>query len=225
MGSDSLITPPETEDRPTAPEALEKKSTVSTSKLMTLRDLVTTSVFSVIYFALSGIGALMSVVLPSIGVSIIVPVTALVAAPAFMVASAKVPKFGAITIIGIVMGAAFFVAGHMPVSWVVPIVFGLLADFIASIGHYRSKAWTLASFVVFAYATTGPVIPMYFTMEAYKESLLAKGKSLEYVTQVTAPISWTAFAIMLVVTFVCAILGGLLGQRLVTRHFVKAGLA
>ena len=141
-----------------------------------------------------------------------------------MLLAAKLQKFGGISIMGLVMGLFFFVSGHFVLSFAANIVCGVLADWVASRSQYRSKKVLLASYVIFSYGLTGPILPLWFMKDAYIANLTARGKDASYINTLFAPINSGSFLVCIVAILVCALLGGLFGQKMMKKHFEKAGI-
>ena len=141
-----------------------------------------------------------------------------------MLLAAKLQKFGGISIMGLVMGLFFFVSGHFVLSFAANIVCGVLADWVASRSQYRSKKVLLASYVIFSYGLTGPILPLWFMKDAYIANLTARGKDAAYIDTLFAPINNGSFVAAIAAILVCAVLGGLFGQRMMKKHFEKAGI-
>ena len=99
-----------------------------------------------------------------------------------------------------------------------------MADFVAKASNYKSKKGLLLSYVLFSYGLFGPVLPMWFMKDAYVANLEARGKSAEYIADLFANINMTTFVIAVVATLICALVGGWFGQKMVKKHFVKAGI-
>ena len=100
----------------------------------------------------------------------------------------------------------------------------LLADLIAARGKFRSKKLLLVSYVVFSYGLTGPILPLWFMKDAYIANLTARGKDAAYIDTLFAPINNGSFVAAMAAILVCAVLGGLFGQRMMKKHFEKAGI-
>lgn len=141
-----------------------------------------------------------------------------------MLMVAKVPKFGAITIMGIVMGLFFFASGHFILSFGANIVCGILADIICKIGKYKNKMLILLSYIVFSFGLTGPVLPLWFMKDAYVANLIERGKDAGYIDAMFASINMGTFGICCIAILICAIIGGIFGQRMMKKHFQKAGI-
>lgn len=55
--------------------------------------------------------------------------------------------------------------------------------------------------------------------------LIARGKDAAYIDGVFANINTGTFFISMIAILVCAVLGGWFGQRMMKKHFIKAGIA
>ena len=195
-----------------------------TNKL-TVPDLISTGVFTALYFVLVAVATVSSVVIfPGFNNVVLPAFCALISGSVYMLLVAKVQKFGAISIMGIVMGVFFMTSGHFIVSFAANIVMGIVADFVAKAGDYKSKNGILASYVIFSYGLFGPVLPMWFMKDAYVANLEARGKDASYISDLFANINQATFGIAVAATLICALIGGWFGQKMIKKHFVKAGI-
>lgn len=194
------------------------------SKKLTIPDLISVGVFTAIYFVLVTIATFACVLLPGVGNILLPALAAIISGSVYMLLAAKLQKFGGISIMDLVMGLFFFVSGHFVLSFAANIVCGLLADWVAKLGNYRSKKLLLVSYVVFSYGLTGPILPLWFMKDAYIANLTARGKDAAYINTLFAPINSGSFAACVVLILVCAVLGGVLGQKMMKKHFEKAGI-
>lgn len=186
-----------------------------TNKL-TVPDLISTGVFTALYFVLVAVATFSSVVIfPGFNNVVLPAFCALISGSVYMLLVAKVQKFGAISIMGIVMGLFFMTSGHFIVSFAANIVMGIVADFVAKAGDYKSKKGILASYVLFSYGLFGPVLPMWFMKDAYVANLEARGKDASYISELFANMNHATFAIAVAATLVCALIGGWFGQRMI----------
>ncbi|MBG9983673.1 MptD family putative ECF transporter S component [Aerococcaceae bacterium DSM 111022] len=190
-----------------------------------LKDLINIGIYAAIYFVMVGIAALICVFLIPGYSYVYIPVpTALISGTVFMLAAARIQKFGAITIMATVMGLFFFVSGLFPNAILPAVLFGLLADSIAYIFKYKSKKGLLLSYVVFAFSNIGPIIPMIINPESYAIQLADRGKDASYISAAFSSLLDNTWLIVIIGTIIAAIIGGLFGQKMVRKHFKKAGI-
>lgn len=195
-----------------------------TPNKLTVPDLISVGVFTALYFVLVTVATFTCALLPGVGNIVLHALAALISGSVYMLLAAKLQKFGGITIMGLVMGLFFFVSGHFVLSFAANIVCGLLADLIAARDKFRSKKLLLVSYVVFSYGLTGPILPLWFMKDAYIANLTARGKDAAYINTLFAPINNGSFVAAMAAILVCAVLGGLFGQRMMKKHFEKAGI-
>lgn len=190
-----------------------------------LKDLIAVGVYTALYFIMVAIAA-MPVVLLLPGYSyVFIPVSAaLLTGTIFMLMVAKVPRFGAITIMGSIMGIFFFIMGRFPGALIICVLIAFLSDLLAYIFKYKSKKGLLASFIVFSYSTIGPVIPLFLFPNLYISELVEVGKDATYIQNVFSSISQNTFYLLIAGIFIAAVIGGLFGQRMMNKHFKKAGI-
>ena len=198
---------------------------MKTTNKLTVPDLISIGVFTALYFVLVTIATFGSAAIaPGFNNVILPAVCALISGCVYMLLAAKLQKFGGISVMGIVMGMFFMTSGHFIVSFAANIVMGIVADFVAKAGDYKSRKGLLASYVLFSYGLFGPVLPMWFMKDAYVANLEARGKDAAYIADLFANINMGTFVIAVVATLVCALVGGWFGQKMVKKHFVKAGI-
>lgn len=192
---------------------------------LSISDLITTGVFSAIYFILVTVATFGSAILiPGYSYVFLPAVAALLSGSVYMLLAAKVHKFGAITLMGIVMSLYFFISGHFVLSFVPNLVCGVAADLVAKWGNYKDKKHILLSYIVFSFGLTGPVLPMWFMQAQYIANLQARGKSEAYISAMFQHMTLPTFAVCVVAILVCSLLGGWFGQKMVKKHFEKAGI-
>ena len=141
-----------------------------------------------------------------------------------MLMVAKVPKFGAISIMGSIMGIFFLIVGRFTGATAIAVIISILADIIAYGFKYKNKPGILFSYIVFSFSLIGPVVPMLFFPSFYMDQLADQGRDLNYIEGVFASVSEYTVIILTVLIIVMSIVGGLFGQRMMKKHFEKAGI-
>lgn len=192
---------------------------------LTIPELISIGVFTALYFVLVTIATFASaLILPGFSNVFLPGIAALLSGCVYMLMVAKVPHFGGIAVMGTLMGLFLFVSGHFAVSLIIGIGCSVAADLIALAGKYRSKLGILISYIVFSFGLTGPVLPLWLMKDAYVASLEAKGKDAAYIDNLFTNINSMTLVICLAATLLLAIAGGLFGQRMMKKHFKKAGI-
>ena len=194
-------------------------------KKLSVPELISIGVFTALYFVMVSIATFASaMLLPGFSNVLLPAIAALISGCVFMLMVAKVPHFGGITVMGTVMGLFLFVSGHFAVSLIIGIGCSAIADVVACIGGYKKKKGLLASYIVFSFGLTGPVLPLWLMKDAYIASLEAKGKDAVYIDKVFSHINSTTLIVCIAATLVCAVLGGIFAQKMMKKHFEKAGI-
>ena len=191
-------------------------------KKLQAKDLINLGLFTVLYFVLGCCVAIpigfVPVFLPILGA-----LWSLITGIPFMLFLTRVKKFGMVTLMGILSGLLMGLTGMG--FWGIPmgVIFGLLGDMILKSGGYRSAKKSLFGYAVFSLWMVGTYIPMYFTAEASWKSF-ADSFGEEYADRVMAVMPMWSFLLVVAGIFLFAILGGMLGRRLLRKHFAKAGI-
>lgn len=190
-----------------------------------IKDLISVGVYTALYFIMVAISALIVVfIIPGYSYVFIPIISALLTGTIFMLMVAKVPRFGAITIMGSIMGIFFFIMGRFPGALVICILIALIADLIALVFKYKSRVGLMLSYLIFSFSTIGPVIPLFIFPNVYVDELISVGKDEAYIASAFANISQNTFYILIIGIILASIVGGIFGQNMMKKHFEKAGI-
>src|SRR5699024_9445514 len=186
-----------------------------------LKDLISIGIYTAMYFITVTISNLLVVFLiPGFSYAFIPVMSALLSGTIYMLMIDKVPKFGAITIMGSIVGIFQFINGHFPGSFFIAVGLAFIADIIAYIFKYKRKNGILGSYVIFSFSTIGPAVPMFLFPDLYVNQLIEQGRDAAYIENIFASISQNTFLILIVSMIVAAIICGIFGQRMMKKHFV-----
>lgn len=198
---------------------------MSKKKKIQIKDLVTIGVYTALYFIMVAISALLVIfIIPGYSYVFIPVISALLSGTIFMLMVAKVPRFGAITIMGSIMGIFFFIMGRFPGALFICIVIAFIADGIAYLMRYKNKKGLLLSYLIFSFSTIGPVIPMFIFPTVYINQLIEVGHDASYIEGAFNNISQNTLSVLIGGIIAAAIVGGLFGQKMMNKHFEKAGI-
>lgn len=191
------------------------------SKHLNGKDLINIGIYSAIYFvivmalAMTGLIPIFLILLSSmIGVLGGIP---------FMLFLTKVKKPGMIFIMSLIMGILMFVTGMtwMPIPF--SVVTGILAELVYRFGGYKSLKAAVLTSGVFPLWACGNYLPLFLQREQYFADRSSYGQ--EYIDAVMGFTPNWMFFVLLVMTFVFGIVGGLIGKALLKKHFQRAGIA
>jgi energy-coupling factor transport system substrate-specific component len=189
-------------------------------KKLKVQDLIAVGVYTAIYFLTISICLLvLRFVVPGFHNLFIPAVSALFSGVIYRLVLQRIPRMGAITIMGSVVALFFLMTGHFPLAIVPGILCSFLADVIQYKTHLPKKVRTVTSYIVFSYGLMGPLLPLWFMKNAYVASLKARGKDQVYIQTVFEHVSTQVFLASMVAVLVGAILGYYLGSYLYTKHF------
>ena len=202
-----------------------KHSTATNTKPTGLdtRDLVTTGVFTALYFVFTMVGGGLFAANPVL--TFWMPAAAaLLTGPVYLLLIARVPKHGPLIILGAIEGIILFVTG-MYWGWSVAcVVLAVLADLIAGLGGFRSRALAFCAFVVYSLAPMGSYLVLWLDPAAYASYLIGRGGEQAYMDTMMATATGWMLPAMILSTIACAVVSGLVGLRLLRRQFERAGI-
>ena len=169
--------------------------------------------FAGLYFLAIGLGVLLGSLVDHRGNMFYAPAfSALVGGAIYRLYVEKIQRTGAILVVALVIGAFFLFTRHGAGAFLPALVGGLLAELVAARGHYQSKLGNALSFLLFSFTTTGPILMMWVQPASYRASLLARGKSMDYIERVMVPSNMETVSWFLLTLLLGALLGYLLGQ-------------
>ena len=182
-------------------------------EILMKKNILTTLLAAVLYFLCVGIGVFLGHLVDQTGNMFYAPAfSALVGGSVYMLLLTKVPRFGAITTLGLFMALFFLASKHGAGAFLPGLACGLAADAIARLGNYRDRIKNTLSFLVFAFSTSGPILLMWINPASYEAALLARGKSQEYIDRIMVAPELDKIFLFVASILLCALIGALLGQ-------------
>ena len=132
--------------------------------------------FTFLYFLAIGLGVLVGNLVDHQGNMFYAPAfSALFGGTIYRYYLEKIKGVGSIFIVGCVIGSFFLFSRHGAGAFIPALIAGSFAEMVASSGRFRSNLRNALSFVIFAFATTGPILMMWFYPASYRMSLLDRG--------------------------------------------------
>ena len=188
---------------------------VCIKEILMKKNILTTLLAAVLYFLCVGIGVFLGHLVDQTGNMFYAPAfSALVGGSVYMLLLTKVPRFGAITTLGLFMALFFLASKHGAGAFLPGLACGLAADAIARLGNYRDRIKNTLSFLVFAFSTSGPIFLMWIRPKAYVATLLARGKSQEYIDRIMVAPELDKILLFVSSILLGALIGAVVGQFL-----------
>ena len=192
-------------------------------KSLTIKDLVTTGIFSAIFLVFTMIGGIFFA--PNPVLTFYMPMgAALLCGPVYLLMIAKVQKRWSVTILGIIMGIIWFVTGMHWAFSLGYIGMGIIADLVASAGDYRNKAVNLLSYMLMSLGGVYTYVVFFIDPQGWASTMLENGTEQSYIDTMSASAPSWLLAVIIIGTLAIAAFSGWIGGKLMKKQFEKAGI-
>ena len=196
---------------------------ISQNRKLTGKDVIAIGIYSAIYFVLNFV-AMMTGLIPLLWILLPGTVAILTGIP-FLLMVVKVPKPGAVLIMGLITAFLYFVTGQFTVLILITMLIAcVLSEAYRYITKYNLKFSNLAlAFILFGYGMTGSPLALF----VYRESFLAQiseTMSQEYVVAISSYITTPMLILLLVSPIAGGFFGALIAGGIFKKHFKKAGI-
>lgn len=188
-----------------------------------VRDLIMIGVFSALYFVLNMLGGMPFAINPVL--TFYQPMgSAFLSGIIFMFLIAKVPKKGTIPILAIIMCILRLATGMHWAMATGTLLVGIISEFIARSKSYRNKKMNMFSFGVFALGDIGTFLVYFIDPKSWAKAMIKKGTDISYIESMNAAAADWMIYVIIVGTFLTALLSAWIGMKLLKKHFEKAGI-
>lgn len=194
------------------------------SSKLQIKDLVTTGIFTAIYFVINliimvcgGISPIIWIAMPTI--------IALLCGVVYLLFVTKVAKTGGILFMGLITSIIYVATGMF--TFLMFVTFGIacvIAEVIRKATGYKNITANIISYAFFSLGMVGSPLPIWIFRDSFLQQMANQGMPADYVTALSSITpTWVMFA-MVAATFLAALVGGFIGKGLLKKHFVKAGM-
>mgnify|MGYP000174553534 CR=1 FL=1 len=157
----------------------------SMNKGLTVKDLVTTGIFTALLFVFVLVGGVFFATNPVL--TFFMPAGGgLLAGPIYLLLIAKVHKRWSLSIMGVIMGIIWFVTGMHWAFALGYLIMAIVADFVAGAGQYKSKKLNSLSYILFSLGGTGSYIVFFADPNGWAQTMLGNGTEQSYIDTMQA---------------------------------------
>lgn len=199
-------------------------STSKNEKLLKGKDLISIGIFSAIYFVLNFACMLVSGLHPIIWILMPALIAVVTGIPVLLMC-ARVQKFGAILLMGMVTGLLYFVTGQFTVILLITFAIAcILAEVIRLLTGYDKFWGNAAAFACFSLGMVGSPLPIWLMKESFLAQISSQGMAESYVEALRNLSSTGMLVVLFLAPIVGAFLGALIAKGMFRKHFEKAGM-
>jgi energy-coupling factor transport system substrate-specific component len=191
---------------------------------LTAKDLVTTAIFTVVTILIFFAGSMTFGMIP-VCYPFLMGVIAVPGGIVWAYMRVKVPKRFSILIQSVVTTLVFWLMGIGPFLALGLLVGGVLAELISCAGQYKSFALNTAGYAAMMFCVhIGGFLVAIVARDWYYDFCVTGGMTVEWTNTFLNFMSWPVLLGTGVLAIVGAVIGMLLGRKLLKKHFVKAGM-
>lgn len=195
----------------------------SMNKGLSVKDLVTTGIFTALVFVFILIGGMFFATNPVL--TFFMPAgSGLLAGPAFLLMIAKVQKRWSLSIMGVVIGILWFVTGMHWAFVLGYLLMAIVADFVAGAGKYRSKKLNSLAYILFSLGSTGTYILFFVDPNGWAQTMLGNGTEQSYIDTMQATANTGILVAMFTAVLITSAISAFVGCKLLKKQFEKAGI-
>ena len=195
----------------------------SMNKGLSVKDLVTTGIFTALVFVFILIGGMFFATNPVL-TSFMPAGSGLLAGPAFLLMIAKVQKRWSLSIMGVVIGILWFVTGMHWAFVLGYLLMAIVADFVAGAGKYRSKKLNSLAYILFSLGSTGTYILFFVDPNGWAQTMLGNGTEQSYIDTMQATANTGILIAMFAAVLITSAISAFVGCKLLKKQFEKAGI-
>ena len=185
------------------------------------KDLMNVGIYTAIYFVVTFLVAMLGFI--PIFMVLMVIIAPVIGGIPFMLFMTRVKKPGMIMIMSLIMGLLMLLTGMGYWPLLISIVSGIAAELICRAGQYKSAKSAVLAAGIFPLWMWGNYLPLFFNPDQYFASRQSFGQ--DYIDSLTSMLPGWMCPVLLVLCFLSGIAGGLLGKKMLKKHFKKAGIA
>lgn len=193
------------------------------NKGLSVKDLVTVSIFSALFLVFALVGGIFFA--PNPVLTFYMPVgSALLCGPVYLLMMAKVQKRWAATILGVILCIDWFVTGMHWAMALGYLIMDIVANLAAGTGQYKSKKINSISYILLSLGGTASYLVFFADPDGWAQIMLGNGTEQSYIDTMRSTGTIWIMVIMLVGTILAASVRAFVGCKMLKKQFEKAGI-
>lgn len=193
------------------------------SKKLNGKDLINAGIFSAIYVVIIMLVACTVGMIP-IGFILLTLLVPLLEGIPMMLYFSKIKKVGMIMILQVVIGLAMIITGMGYDLLIWGIVTGIIAEIIMKVTKYKKGIACVLAYAVSCICIAGNYVHWIGASDEWLASKAA-GYGEVYMNTIAGYFKiWWVFPVMIILCFLGGLIGGLIGRKVMKKHFEKSGL-
>ncbi len=137
----------------------------------------------------------------------------------------RTPITGTFTALGLFVGGLYVIMGSFWFVIIGMVILGILCDAIVWFGSPESNKNKIFAYGVFSMWYINALFPIFFNSENYFKEIARYTNNQAYADQMQQIFTPASIVVIAIVLFVVGCIGGWLGTNILSKHFVKAGIA
>lgn len=190
----------------------------------TVRYLVNVGVFTAVYIVIAFASGMIGIISPiaSIAGWCIGIIANSIVITLFI---ARTPVIWGIPLVAVLLGIFMTATGHSAVVILGALISGALAAVVSKAGNFISPLLNALAYGLFSIWMVSPILPMLWARNDYIKYVQESMKDERYAHAWDALFSPTFIFIWAIIVFLLGFLCGFIGNRVLSKHFRRAGLA
>ena len=194
-------------------------------KKLKARDFITIGIFTAILWVVQMVIMYLGFLSPFVvaGYAVLIPI---VTGIPMMLYYARIEKFGMLTITSVIVAILLFIFGMGFLGAPICIAAGVIADLIAKSGKYKSwKKTVIRLRAVFNLWVSASYLPPHSRQQDLtSKSLIESGFDASFADTLFTLVTPATYPVIILLCFVCGVIGAFIGKAVVRKNFEKAGI-
>lgn len=141
----------------------------------------------------------------------------------FMLFTTKIKKSGMIFIMALILGVFWLAMGYTWLPLVTYCISSLVVEITFKAAHFQNFKLLMVGYGFFSCGMIGCQLPIWIMADTYL-SYVETEMGAQYVADLTHYMPWWMGFVGLILIFIGAMFGALLGRKMLKKHFKRAGI-